>query len=68
MPAVESRRDHCICYRNRKKVQQWQSDYVGVMTLECGDRYWVYCYEQKRENGDPCLGIKIVRYTGEERR
>jgi hypothetical protein len=68
MANIESRRDHCICYRNRKKVEQWQCDYCGVMTLANGDKYWVYAYEQQTTKGEPCFGIKIVPYTGEERR
>jgi hypothetical protein len=63
---VEDRRDHAICYRNRRKVMLWQADYIGVMTLECGDRYWVYVYEKKTRKGDLCVGVKMKLKVGEE--
>jgi hypothetical protein len=66
--AIEARRDHALLYRNRKKRMLWQADFVGVTTLENGDKYWIFAYEKKTDSGDDCLGIKLVTYAGEDRR
>jgi hypothetical protein len=63
---VESRRDNCICYQNKKKREAWQCDFCGVMTLASGDKFWVYCYQKQTPKGDPCIGIKIMPYTGRD--
>jgi hypothetical protein len=67
MAYIESRRCNAILYPNRKKRMQWQCDFCGVMTMEDGNKFWVYAYEKKTEKGDDCLGIKIVPYAGEGR-
>jgi hypothetical protein len=56
----ESRRDHAICYKNRKKTEAWQCDFCGVMTLQNGDKYWIHVYQQQTPQGDPCVGVKVV--------
>jgi hypothetical protein len=57
--AVETRRDHCVCYQNRKKRMLWQPDFIGVLTMESGDKFWVRIYEQKTKDGSPCIGVKL---------
>jgi hypothetical protein len=59
MAHVEDRRNNCVCYRNRRKAMLWQPDFVGVLVLECGDKYWVRLYEQKTRDGTPCVGVKL---------
>jgi hypothetical protein len=59
MAHVEDRRGHAIWYRNRKKTMLWQADFIGVLTMESGDRYWVRIYEQKTRDGSPCIGVKL---------
>ena len=62
---VESRRDNCVCYPNRKKTKDWQADWIGVVTMEDSQKYWVFLYERTNDNGDRYYCVKLKAKEGE---
>ena len=61
----EDRRNTAACFKNPKKIELWQADYIGVMVLEglrTGDKCWVNIRERvSRKTGKPYLSVELRR-------
>jgi hypothetical protein len=56
---MERRRNWTSCFPTRAPKEDWQSDYVGVITLANGTRYWARLWSKTDKNGKPYFSLNL---------
>jgi hypothetical protein len=54
----ESRPGWAMLYRNKSKTQDWQSDFVGVTTID-GRKFWVTLWRKTDASGEEFFSVNI---------
>jgi hypothetical protein len=55
----ETRRNWANCF-SRLKTKSSQADFVGVITLETGQKFWVGVFEKTDRNGERFMGVGLA--------
>jgi hypothetical protein len=63
--AYEDQRDSAACFENRLRTEDWQAQFVGVMTigeeLKPGDKVWVHIWVRSSRRAEKYVSISIKR-------
>jgi len=57
--AYESKRNWAACFRNRDRTEDWQH-YVGTLTLEDGQKFWVNIWVKVDRNRQKFLSLNLM--------
>jgi hypothetical protein len=63
---LEQRRNTAACFRNRRKREKWEPDFIGVLVpddLPTGAKVWVSIRERVSTKGQRYLSVVLKRQT-----
>ena len=60
----ETRRNWANCFL-RRKTKPTQADFVGVLTLQTGQKFWVGIWEKRDRNGERFISVGLTPKQGE---
>jgi hypothetical protein len=55
----ETRRNRANCFP-RRKTKPSQADFVGVVALETGQKFWVGIWERRDRNGERFMSVGLA--------
>jgi hypothetical protein len=55
----ESKRNWAALFRNRGRQEDWQPHYVGVVTLEDGQKFWARLWVKEDRHGQKFLSLHL---------
>jgi hypothetical protein len=57
----EDRRNSAACFANPKKTEPWHADFVGVVVMEDGGKFWVSVKKRLDRHGKTYVTVTLKK-------